>query len=258
VSNDAHSASVQTLATLGLFGTLAFLALLALLVRAILILWDNRSIDRRALAAISLYLFIYLTNSFISPITITHKYLFWAVAGVVIGLAYRRPSVSDTAIRTVKISAITGSVILLSTAAIFTAGQWNYLTHIEKYAIDSAAAKNYQSSLAIPCFMYFDAEMKMVSQAGDERAIAFAKETLVKNPRCIAAEMFLAKMYFSLDRMDLLKPHIYRLMEMAPARNETISIGMYYANRSKDKYVATRLQRVMQTLGLVYIPGKLG
>ena len=70
--------------------------------------------------------------------------------------------------------------------------------------------------------------------------------------------MFLAKMYFSLDQLDKLKPHIYRLMEMAPARNETISIGMYYANRTKDTHLLIRLQRVMQTLGLVYIPGKLG
>jgi hypothetical protein len=65
-------------------------------------------------------------------------------------------------------------------------------------------------------------------------------------------------MAVSADDMRALKPHIYRLMDLAPARSETISIGMYYANRTGDKGLAIRLEKVMRTLGLVYIPGKLG
>ncbi|MBP7903547.1 MAG: hypothetical protein KAZ54_04660, partial [Candidatus Planktophila sp.] len=41
LSNDAHSASVQTLATVGILGTIAFLFLLALVIRSFLILWDS-------------------------------------------------------------------------------------------------------------------------------------------------------------------------------------------------------------------------
>ncbi len=106
--------------------------------------------------------------------------------------------------------------------------------------------------------MYFDAEIKMVAESGDDRAEKFAQEALDKNARCISAELFLAKMDFSKDRISELKPHIYRLMEIAPARNETLSMGMYYANRTRDTEVARKLQRVMQALGLVYLPGKLG
>jgi O-antigen ligase len=85
LSNDAHSASVQTLATVGIFGTLAFLFLLALVIRSIFILWDSEKINRKALFIIGLYIFVYLTNSFVSPFTLTHKYLFWAVCGFLIG-----------------------------------------------------------------------------------------------------------------------------------------------------------------------------
>ena len=42
LSNDAHSASVQTLATLGIVGTLAILILVAILVRSLMIQWDSK------------------------------------------------------------------------------------------------------------------------------------------------------------------------------------------------------------------------
>ena len=89
LSNDAHSASVQTLATVGLFGTIAFLFLLALVIRSFLILWDSKSFDRKSLFALGLFFFIYLTNSFVSPITLTHKFIFWAVCGFIVGQVYR-------------------------------------------------------------------------------------------------------------------------------------------------------------------------
>lgn len=258
VSNDAHSASVQTLATLGLIGTFAFLLLIAILIRSLLILWDNRTIDRRALYLIGLYIFVYLTNSFISPITLTHKYLFWAVAGFVIGAAYRKTASEGVSLLPTRLIASTLAIVVVSTAGLFAAAQLNYLTHIEKYAVKNSSASGYQTSSALPCFMYFDAEILMVAQGGDQQAIAFARQALAKNPRCISAELFLARMNLSRDQVAELKPHIYRLMEIAPARSETISIGMYYANRTGDKEVALRMQRVMEALGLIYVPGKLG
>lgn len=258
VSNDAHSASVQTLATLGLIGSLAFLTLITIMIRSLFILWDNRTINRRALYLIGLYIFVYLTNSFISPITLTHKYLFWAVAGFVIGSAYRKTIAEGFSLLPHRLIALSLAAILFITAGLFAAAQLNYLTHIEKYAVKSSSASSYQSSSPLPCFMYFDAEIKMVAQAGDQQAIAFARQALAKNPRCISAELFLARMNLSRDEVAALKPHIYRLMEIAPARSETISIGMYYANRSGDEKVALRLQRIMEALGLIYLPGKLG
>jgi len=258
VSNDAHSAFVQTFATLGVLGVLAFLFLITILIRAILILWDFRVEDRKALYFIGAYIFVYLTNSFISPITLAHKYLFWATAGFVIGLAYRKRSTDKLKMVSIRVVGLSASAVLVSTAVIFAATQWNYLNSIEKYAIDKTATVDYQSAPALPCFMYFDAEIMMVAQAGNEPAIAFAKKALARDPRCISAELFLAKMNVALDQVKELKPHVYSLMELAPARNDTISIGNYYANRSGDKELAIRLQRVMETLGLVYLPGKLG
>jgi hypothetical protein len=55
-----------------------------------------------------------------------------------------------------------------------------------------------------------------------------------------------------------LRQLVYRLYELAPARSETISFGMYYANRAGDEPFKKRLEETMRALGLVYIPGTLG
>ena len=106
--------------------------------------------------------------------------------------------------------------------------------------------------------MYFDAEMLMAANNGNDHAIAFAKDELANNPRCVSAEIFLAKSAVNLNQLTELKPHVYRLLEIAPARNDTVSLGMYYANRTGDLTLRRELEKVMKALGLVYIPGKLG
>jgi hypothetical protein len=51
---------------------------------------------------------------------------------------------------------------------------------------------------------------------------------------------------------------VYRLYELAPARSESISYGMYYANRAGDEEFRLRLEKTLKALGLVYVPGSLG
>jgi O-antigen ligase len=258
LSNDAHSASVQTLATVGLFGTFAFLFLIALVIRSFLILWDSQKIERKSLFAIALFIFIYLTNSFISPITLSHKFLFWAVCGFIVGQVYRLAPRKSEQKFSQSVTPALASIVLLSITALFTQAQLNYLTHIERYAADNSIVQQYKASSLLPCFMYFDAELLMASNHGAEKAAELAREELANNPRCVAAQIHLTKAAVNAGEITGLKELVYRLFEIAPARNDTISLGMYYANRAGDVELRQALEKEMKALGLVYIPGQLG
>lgn len=258
LSNDAHSASVQTLATVGIFGTLAFLFLLALVIRSFLILWDTQKFDRKSLFALGLFFFIYLTNSFISPITLSHKYLFWAICGFIVGQVYRHSSRKSLVVTSHRIYPALASTIFISTATIFAQAQINYLTHIERYAADNAVIQDYSPSPLLPCFMYFDTELLMAKNSGADAASTLARDEIAGNPRCVAAQLHLAKVAVDSGKLDGLGPVVLRLYELAPARNESISFAMYYATRTGDLALKAALEKQMKALGLIYIPGQLG
>lgn len=258
LSNDAHSASVQTLATVGILGTIAFLFLLALVIRSLLILWDNQKIDRRALFALGLYIFVYLTNSFVSPITLSHKYIFWAICGFIVGQVYRLPARRSLVRVSQRLNSIAVAVAFALFAGLFAQGQINYLSHIEKYAADNSAIIEYTPSPFLPCFMFFDAELLMAKNHGPEKALQLADEELANNPRCVAALIYKTEKLVNAGEVNELGPLVYKLYEIAPARNQTISLAMYYANRSGDVQLRQALEKQMKALGLVYIPGNLG
>lgn len=258
ISNDAHSASVQTLATTGILGTAAFIFLIALVIRSLVILWDAGTINRKSLFAIGLYIFVYLTNSFVSPITLTHKFIFWGVCGFIVGQVYRLPSRKSAASVKPKAVAVSGALSLAVIAALFAQGQLNFLSHIEKYAADNNQVSNYSSTAMIPCMMYFDAELLMTNTRGAEVGINFAKDKALQNPRCVSALIAQLRAEVNSGRVKTLKPLVYKLHQIAPARSETIALGMYYVNRTGDAYLAKILQHEMKVLGLAYVPGNLG
>ena len=150
------------------------------------------------------------------------------------------------------------SVVLALVATLFAQGQINYLTHIEKYAADNSVVLDYTPSPLLPCFMFFDAELLMAKNVGVERATEFAKEEIANNPRCVAAQIYLTEKAVNSGNLDGLGALVYQLYKIAPARNQTISLAMYYANRAGDRELRIALEREMKSLGLVYIPGKLG
>lgn len=258
LSNDAHSASVQTLATVGLLGTAAFLFLTALVIRSFLIIWDTRAIDRKSLFALGLFIFIYLTNSFVSPITLSHKFIFWAVCGFIVGQIYRLPSRRSERKLSQKAWPALALALFLPITVLFAQAQLNYLTHIEKYAADNSIVQDYKASSLLPCFMYFDAELLMAKNHGADKALALADEELANHPRCVAAMIYKIEKLVNEGKVEELGPLVYRLYEIAPARNQTLSLAMYYANRAGDTQLRRALEKQMKALGLVYIPGQLG
>lgn len=258
LSNDAHSASVQTLATLGIFGTLAFTVLIGLTVRAFIVLWDSGRINRRALFALGLFIFIYLTNSFISPITLTHKYLFWAVCGFLIGNVYKYPSWRSIKLPAVKTFAWSAALFSSLIAFFFASGQINFLQTVEKFAETRISQTQYETSPFLPCYMYFEMEYQVVGSLGSTEGEVLANQKLANNPRCVAALVINTRKLVDAGEVQGLKPLVYRLFELAPARSDAISFGMYYANRTGDMKLKRSIEKQMETLGLVYIPGKLG
>lgn len=258
LSNDAHSASVQTLATLGIFGTAAFLFLITLVARSLLILWDSQKIRRSYTFILGLYIFVYLTNAFISPITLTHKFIFWAICGFIVGQVYRFPTRQSLSNLRLALAASVAFIALLAALIVSTFGQALYLVNIEKYAKDNSAVSTYNSPFILPCFAYFDAELLMVHTRGDAAAIEFAQKKIEKSPRCAAATISLARTAANNDNLPELKIYLDRLLTIAPYRSDTLSLAMYYANRTSDSALKAVIEGEMKTLGLIYIPGRLG
>jgi hypothetical protein len=255
ISNDTHAAAVQTLATLGILGTLALLFLLALVIRSLLIQWDKNPGQRKYLFAIGLYFFVYLTNSFISPMAIPAKYLFWALGGWVIGQSYLQQS---PRIRSIKIPVAILTVTSLFILVNFSVAQWRYSTAFEKYAVNLKASSDYRFNPFIPCFMYFEGKFHILGNEDINTIERLAREQLDANPRCVSARIILAQIYQGTGNMEALEFQISQLLEIAPYRTEVLRMGIEYANKAGDADLFNELQGRFAELGLVYVPGKDG
>ena len=255
ISNDAHAASVQTLATLGILGTLVLLFFLALLSRSLLIQWDRNPEQRKYLFALGLYFFVYLTNSFVSPMAIPAKYLFWALGGWVIGQSYLNQSLR---LRSIKIPV----AILMATCLLilvnFSIAQWRYSNAFEKYAVNQKSSSDYRFNPFIPCFMYFEGKFHILGNEKLDVIQTLAREQLDANPRCVSARIILAQIYQGTGDMDALRFQVSQLLEIAPYRTEVLRMGIEYANKAGDVDLFNDLQRRFSQLGLVYVPGKEG
>jgi O-antigen ligase len=247
LSNDAHASAVQTLATLGILGTLALLFFLALVIRSLLIQWDRNPAQRKYLFALGLYFFVYLTNSFVSPI--------WALGGWVIGQSYLKQSLR---LRSIKIPVAILMAICLVILVNFSIAQWRYSTAFEKYAANQKSSSEYRFNPFIPCFMYFEGKFHILGNEKLGVIQSLAREQLDANPRCVSARIILAQIYQGTGDMDALGFQVSQLLEIAPYRTEVLRIGIEYANKAGDADLFNELQRRFSELGLVYVPGKEG
>lgn len=255
LSNDAHASAVQTLATLGILGTLALLFFLALVIRSLLIQWDRNPAQRKYLFALGLYFFVYLTNSFVSPMAIPAKYLFWALGGWVIGQSYLKQSLR---LRSIKIPVAILMAICLVILVNFSIAQWRYSTAFEKYAANQKSSSEYRFNPFIPCFMYFEGKFHILGNEKLGVIQSLAREQLDANPRCVSARIILAQIYQGTGDMDALGFQVSQLLEIAPYRTEVLRMGIEYANKAGDADLFNELQRRFSELGLVYVPGKEG
>ena len=260
-SNDAHSALFQTLSTLGIFGSLAFLVVFLLLVRALVINYGRYPSHRKLFYFLAVFFVIYSTNAMISPITLPHKFIFWALVGLVLGLASKPrvdiPSVEKFEELSDQFSLITTFEYLnsLSTekvlkplitlviaisvvvVSLLSVAQFRLIESINNLQNNpkSQTVINYQHSSYFPCTYYYLTEQTLANQVSLNKVVAFAKEEVNTNPRCIDAHLTLAKIYFAQNDAAHLGWEVKALMEMAPANRSVLTFIGDLATKLGDK-----------------------
>ena len=252
LANDAHSAPVQTLATLGFVGISAFVLLLAFLVRAAMIAIDKYPTKRKEIAAIALFLFVYFTNAAVSPITLANKYLFWAAAGFIVGLAYRTESTPKKSLQAFVGVTVAATLFIVGN---FAFAQVRYLNWIEEFATNNASkviAVEYSNY--IPCAMYYDSLAKIINNQGNEALEKFSRAQLAGNERCVNAQINMAKLSYNKGDITGMRQYVYALTEMAPSREEVLMIARAYATKADDKVLLKKVDTQSAKLGIISIP----
>ena len=252
LANDAHSAPVQTVATLGFVGIFAFVLLLAFLVRAAIIAIEKYPTKRKEIAAIALFLFVYFTNAAVSPITLPNKYLFWAAAGFIVGLAYRTESAPKKSLQAFVGVTVAATLFIVGN---FTFAQVRYLNWIEEFATNNASkiiAVEYSNY--IPCAMYYDSLAKIINNQGNEALEKFSRAQLAGNERCVNAQINMAKLSYNKGDITGMRQYVYALTEMAPSREEVLMVARAYATKADDKVLLKKVDTQSAKLGIISIP----
>ena len=252
LANDAHSAPVQTVATLGFVGIIAFVLLLAFLVRATIIAIEKYPTKRKEIAAIALFLFVYFTNAAVSPITLPNKYLFWAAAGFLVGLAYRSEGVPKKSLQAFVAVTVAATLFIVGN---FTFAQIRYLNWIEEFASNNASKIiKVQYSRYIPCAMYYDTLAKIINNQGNEALEKFSRAQLAGNVRCVNAQINMAKLSYNKGDIAGMRQYVYALTEMAPSREEVLMVARAYATKANDKALLKKVDTQSAKLGIISIP----
>ena len=257
LANDAHAAPAQTLATLGILGIIAFVLLLILLVRSFCILDERYPKDRYRYAAIGLYLFVFTTNAAISPITLPHKYLFWALAGFIIGQAYRGVVTAPKLRHKVTGAALISALILPTIYVLvnFIPAQLSYLRATDKAANSPTERVDLKYNNFLPCIIYYPSIASMISQNGEKELIILSQDQIKGNPNCVEAWVNLAKIAYNQGDLPVMKTIIYELIEIAPSRQQVINLAALYANKAGDEYLDDLVDKQLMKLnpGLIVI-----
>jgi hypothetical protein len=257
LANDAHAAPAQTLATLGILGIIAFVLLLILLVRSFCILDERYPKDRYRYAAIGLYLFVFTTNAAISPITLPHKYLFWALAGFIIGQAYRGVVTAPKLRHKVTGAALISALVLPTVYVLvnFVPAQLSYLRATDKAAKAPDERIDLKYNNFLPCIIYYPSIASMISQNGEKELIILSQDQIKGNPNCVEAWINLAKIAYNQGDLPVMKTIIYELIEIAPSRQQVINLAALYANKAGDEYLDDLVDKQLMKLnpGLIVI-----
>ena len=247
LSNDAHSAPLQTLATLGILGVLAFILLLALVIRAFLIIISRDKDNKKFYYALALYVFVFISNAAVSPITNPHKYLVWAVCGFFIGMAYRG---EGSQFNYKMIPVLVSSLVIPSLVVLanFIPAQLAYLSANETYAKNKNAEIDIKQSNFLPCTIYYNNVAIILSNKKDNQLLKYTQSQLKSNPRCVDAWIVLSKIRFNQNEIALMKEPIYKLIEIAPTRMEVVTLASLYANKAKDSQLNELVDKQLQIL----------
>ena len=252
-SNDAHSGPVQTLATTGVIGTLIFVLLIAYVIRALLLILERDSLDKRATYSLALFLFIYLTNAAISPIVLPHKYLFWAVCGYLIFAAHRGSAEHGTGSTSPKLFvpaiAVLASLTLFVGVA-FTYSQVNFTRWGQTHNANPSAVQQIKVSPYIPCRIYFSSLVRFISPSGNEALEELSRRQVEVNPRCYEAQKMLSVLAYNRGDLKEMRKRVYILIDLAPAQREVLDLATLYAVKAGDKKLQAIVTQQLARMGI--------
>ena len=240
ITNDAHSSVIQSMATLGVFAMISFTVLLIFLIRSLHINYNKYPKHRATIYWLGVFFLLFITNSNISPITLQHKYLFWALAGFSIGAAYSNGFISNT--RKVIQIPMRAGVATVAALSIFIAGNFANAQIKFDIALEKVGKKIvpvYSPSNFLPCLIYFGPQNGISKYKKEEKAgLAITKKNALKalslNPRCLEAKIVLTRISFSESDIPTAKKLVYELLEQAPARRDVINLASIYALTQND------------------------
>jgi hypothetical protein len=252
ISNDAHSAVVQSFATLGLVNIFIFTALWIVLIKSLVTNIFKRPGYRNLYLVIGAYFLIFATNSMISPMTLPNKFIFWALAGFVIGSATTIES-KMISFKTLNLSKAVAGILALAIAFVginFSIAQLSFINSVKILSKDQKAVK-YNFNPYLPCVIYFPAQRDLASLNEQNTPLDVAREQLKNNERCTAAQIFLAENAVANKDWKSAKVLVNNILLLAPARREVISLAAIYAVRADDKELQRKLVAQGEFLGLI-------
>jgi len=256
ISNDAHSATVQTLATLGIAGTALFILLLAVFIRSLLILISRKPEHKKLYLFIGLYGLVFLTNSTVSPITFPNKFIFWAVAGFVVGSAYRqreheREIEARRNKRALAVLVALGTALSLFVGTKLGIAETQLNIGVEKLVKNGSAHFALHPSSFLPCTFANNSLLAMAQTQGGDAEFAMAKELVAEHTRCVTPRIFLAEQYYYRHDLPSMRAQIIALEGIAPDRNEFLQTALGYAQAAHDSVLTQQIVVQMEKVGIL-------
>jgi O-antigen ligase len=248
LANDAHSSMLQTFATLGIISTLAFLVLILYAIYSGIDLYES-SKDKQYLLLI-LGLFVFYTNSLISPITLPNKAIFWAIAGYLVGqktILERNAGGRVISLKSYAPTALVG-ITLLTVLTLFAPS----FATINKHIVASNAGKkvDYEVSRNLPCIIYASAQLHLVEKSRGDVGKA-ADEILWAHPRCLDALSYKANELLAQKKYPEARKYIYKLLDVAPGRQSVVRLAAIYAMGNNDEELKETLTSQGLKLGIL-------
>jgi hypothetical protein len=248
LANDAHSSMLQTFATLGIISTLAFLVLILYAIYSGIDLYES-SKDKQYLLLI-LGLFVFYTNSLISPITLPNKAIFWAIVGYLIGqktILEKNSGGKVISVQSYAPTALVG-ITLISVLALFAPS----FATLNKDIVASNAGKkvDYEVSRNLPCIIYASAQLHLVEKSRGDVGKA-ADEILWAHPRCLDALSYKANELLAQKKYPEARKYIYQLLDVAPGRQSVVRLAAIYAMGNNDEELKKTLTNQGLKLGIL-------
>jgi O-antigen ligase len=248
LANDAHSSMLQTFATLGIFATLSFLFLILLVFLSVFDLY--RATANRRYLVLLLSLFIFYTNALISPITLTHKAIFWMIGGLILGENCRRKMQANQnrPKNAFKWIAIVTTISLVYSLFLFVPAYLKFNSAISKN--NSGSSVDYKVSNSLPCVVYAGAQLNLLAKSKQDLRSS-ALSILRNHPRCLEPLLYLAQDAIARKDFVAARPVVYQLLDVAPARQSVVRLAAIYAVGANDESLKSLLTSQGLKLGIL-------